>query len=557
MKFSVNQLIALYAFTITPSLSSGSEIVTSIDKKYQRSKIDNVCEFEYPSCKVFKDGTVDNSGVQRCYDALAIPCDSYAFDISFSADQIEGTYVFISDANGPFVSTGIAVEFIDNNGENVVSLGNIASSKKSATFLSNDNFDVKITSDKNGFSVFVDNMLLISSPEAELVYQNAFSEGPMNIHFGSNGASAIISDIKVMCDGSDNACKEMAYLPKATKFIQLVKKNDGLCISEAGNIEGLQGSSDSPVPLYDTSNIKSIPCSSLNFEFSFEVDRTSDIYFLVTNDKGINQDIALGGQVGLISGSYGLGDSVFTNSVSAAPSSPTTATVTIKSSDTDLSMYIDDVLYGSIDPRDNDYPELLSPGAKKIYFAAEVDGTSINNIKISCSDQGGECLADTSASTESSESRSETTFTFAPMELNSGGIPKNYGQNAIEIPCESSDFQLDFTVNSQDDLFVAFVNEDGLPTSSIIVESQIGIASGRNVFRAGRYSAPTKRNFTKRQTENTQVVVKYQYINGTLFMYKNDALASSIKVPGISIKNAYFAPLQSTASIDDGQITCL
>ncbi|OMJ18827.1 hypothetical protein AYI70_g5118 [Smittium culicis] len=497
MKFSLNQLISLYTFAITSSLSSGNEIVTSVDKKSQTTKIDNSCKFEYPSCKVFKDGTIDNSGVQRCYDGLAIPCDGYVFDISFSADQTDGTYVYISDANGPFVST------------------------------------------------------------AELVYQNAFSEGPKNVHFGSNGASATISDIKVLCDGSDNACKETAYFPKAAKFAQLKKKEDDLCIVDAGNIESLKGSNDSPTPLYDPSNIKVIPCSSLNFEFSFEVDGTSDIYFLVTNDKGISEDIALSGQVGLISGTHSLGDSLFARSAAVAASSTTTSTVTIKSNDTDLSMYINNVSAGSIDPRGNDYPGFLSSGSKKIYFAAEVDSISINNIKISCLNQGGECGADASTSTESSESSSEATFTFAPMELNSGGVPKNYGQNSIEIPCESSDFQLGFTVNSQEDLFVAFVNEGGLPTSNLIVESQIGVASNRDALRVGRYSSPSKSNFAKRQTENTQVIVKYQYVNGTLFVYKNDALVSSTKVSGTSIKNVYFAPLQSTAAIDGGQITCL
>ncbi|OMJ30027.1 hypothetical protein AYI69_g442, partial [Smittium culicis] len=155
-----------------------------------------------------------------------------------------------------------------------------------------------------------------------------------------------------------------------------------MCVENTGEVLNLKGSIDSSVPLYDTENFISIPCDSISFEFSFEVVKTSDIYFLVTNSRGAYQDIGLSGQVGFISGDYGLGDAVFQNS--NAESQDDTAIVTIKSSITQVSMYIDDILFGSIDSEDSEYPEFLSSGSKQLYFAADISGTSILNIKVLC-----------------------------------------------------------------------------------------------------------------------------------------------------------------------------
>ncbi|OMJ13375.1 hypothetical protein AYI69_g9026 [Smittium culicis] len=164
-------------------------------------------------------------------------------------------------------------------------------------------------------------------------------------------------------------------------------------------------------------------------------------------------------------------------------------------------------------------------------------------------------------SSESSESITSSscpsTSTFPLMSLNSSVTPKYYGNNVVQIPCCGSDFQIEFATSSQADLYVAFVDNDGFPTSKLILESQLGVVSGRNSLRTGRYSSPVKREISKRQAAFTQVYAKYQYINGVLFVYKNGVFVISTTVVGIPIKKLYFAPLQYMASVFDGLITCL
>ncbi|OMJ18980.1 hypothetical protein AYI69_g6805, partial [Smittium culicis] len=204
-----------------------------------------------------------------------------------------------------------------------------------------------------------------------------------------------------------------------------------VCKSEVGDVLNLSGSNNSPVPLYDANQMKIIPCSSLNFEFSFEVEKTSDIYFIVSNTNGISLDIMLGGQIGLISGDYALGDVKFASDY-AEPEGETTI-ITIKSSKAVLSMYRDGILYGSADQSDFKYPELLSNGIKQLYFAADIDGASIKNIVVSCTNQDGVCESIVNSASITSES-SETTDSSESSEP----VESSESSESVE-PSESSE----------------------------------------------------------------------------------------------------------------------
>ncbi|OMJ25392.1 Sperm acrosomal protein [Smittium culicis] len=146
--------------------------------------------------------------------------------------------------------------------------------------------------------------------------------------------------------------------------------------------------------------------------------------------------------------------------------------------------------------------------------------------------------------------------TFGPLNLNSIVSPKNY-KNFIEIPCCGADFQIDFTTFSQSDLYLAFLDKDGLLSHNLFIESQFGVQTNRNAIRKGRHYYTPKRNLIKRHNTYIESVAKYQHIDGILYIYKDGKFILSSDVNGISIKKVYFSTLQHLAYIFNGQITCL
>ncbi|OMJ15690.1 hypothetical protein AYI69_g8107, partial [Smittium culicis] len=154
------------------------------------------------------------------------------------------------------------------------------------------------------------------------------------------------------------------------------------------------------------------------------------------------------------------------------------------------------------------------------------------------------------------ETSSSNIFTIPPMFIDSTVIPKNYGNNFIELPCATGeDFEVSFTVDTQGDLYVAFTDEAGFPSPNLVLESGVGVISGRNTFRSGRYGPP-KRDLIKRQTTSKTALITYKYSNGRISAYRDGVLISSSSTYNIPIDKLYFAPLTNTASITGGSVIC-
>ncbi|OMJ16653.1 hypothetical protein AYI69_g7752, partial [Smittium culicis] len=209
MKFSIKKFIALGTIAISSALSSSNNNnVTSINTKIQKRDIKNTCQFTLPDYQVLESFNIGDLFFEACNDALVIPCESYFFDVSFGMDQINNAYVYISDVDGPFVNTGIIIELLNYGGEIVVNLANVESPLSDMIYPSSDTFNIKITSNENGISVYVDTIFKISLSNEVLKYQSTFNKGPKNIYLGGTEQGMIISDIQITCNNRDNACVE-------------------------------------------------------------------------------------------------------------------------------------------------------------------------------------------------------------------------------------------------------------------------------------------------------------------------------------------------------------
>ncbi|OMJ13340.1 hypothetical protein AYI70_g8558 [Smittium culicis] len=206
--------------------------------------------------------------------------------------------------------------------------------------------------------------------------------------------------------------------------------------------------------------------------------------------------------------------------------------------------------YGRLDIIDLD-SSLKNSNAYKFNFVESTlqnDAPAASSLEIGYQDKDSKISADRICA--------DLNTTFGPLNLNSTIIPKNY-RNFIEIPCCGLNFQIEFTTFSQSDLYMAFLDKDGLLSENLFIESQFGVQTNRNAIRKGRSYYIPKRNLTKRHNTYIESIAKYQHIDGTLYIYKDGKFSVSSSVNGISIKKVYFSTLQHLAYIFNGKITCL
>ncbi|OMJ22426.1 hypothetical protein AYI69_g5404, partial [Smittium culicis] len=253
---------------------------------------------------------------------------------------------------------------------------------------------VEIISTSQGINLYENSIKKTYVLVKEATYSTFLSSGPKKLFLGADIDGTNVKSIVVSCLNDQNECEveeESSKSSESSEVESSTSEADSInesCSSVLGDVLNLQGSIENPIPVYDSNQVKIIPCSSLDFEFTFEVEKTSDIYFTITNSNGLMKDVAMKGQIGIISGDYSLGEDVFEFDY-IDPSGDTTE-IKIKSSSNELSMYRDNILVGSLAPEDYKYPSFISIGAKQLYFAADYDGTYIRNIILTCLNGSGE-----------------------------------------------------------------------------------------------------------------------------------------------------------------------
>ncbi|OMJ12695.1 hypothetical protein AYI70_g8958, partial [Smittium culicis] len=145
---------------------------------------------------------------------------------------------------------------------------------------------------------------------------------------------------------------------------------------------------------------------------------------------------------------------------------------------------------------------------------------------------------------------------FINVSVTSAPFIKMYDvSNPILVPCSSPDFQLDFDVDSDSDLYVAFTDFVGFSSASGYSESYFGFSSGN--YDIKRFTTAANKNITTTITQpRYSGHLTLTYKKGILSLYDSDEFEVSYKIKNLDIKQVFISPYTGTAKISNGLFTC-
>ncbi|OMJ15275.1 hypothetical protein AYI70_g7380, partial [Smittium culicis] len=167
----------------------------------------------------------------------------------------------------------------------------------------------------------------------------------------------------------------------------IASPTSGFCQFTLPNVTDIPGSGDKPVPKYDNSQVIEIPCNSIFFNVSFDIDQTSDIYFKIYSDSSANLSVV--GQIGVYSGKYSINEQSRSSKSSLAQDS--NVKVSIISTNKKMDIMVNGAIQASIDVFASNYANYLSQGKKYISFGSQFTGSNITNIVANCINDLGIC----------------------------------------------------------------------------------------------------------------------------------------------------------------------
>ncbi|PVU99060.1 hypothetical protein BB559_001042 [Furculomyces boomerangus] len=140
------------------------------------------------------------------------------------------------------------------------------------------------------------------------------------------------------------------------------------------------------------------------------------------------------------------------------------------------------------------------------------------------------------------------------LTFDNNGLYKPYDtNNPIILPCDTPAFSVSFDLTSDSDFFVAFAQSDGFYGTGGVVEAQIGIVSGTNSIRKGRY-AQAKRSLLDKRSVSASVTLNYD--GSILSVIVNGTTVLSYTVKNFDIQEFYMVPFSGTAIASNLIIGC-
>ncbi|OMJ10137.1 hypothetical protein AYI69_g10366 [Smittium culicis] len=206
---------------------------------------------------------------------------------------------------------------------------------------------------------------------------------------------------------------------------------------------------------------------------------------------------------------------------------------------------------------------------------------SISNGVVSC--YGGNCQEPSTTRPSTSSVAPPTTSAAAPP-ANSAVAPSSYStvsskscdsispfndflvvskpfikmydlSRPILVPCASSDFQLDFDVATESDLYVTFSDASGLSSGSGYVESFFGFSSGNYFIKRAQFNGNDKSTNSVTQPSYSGHLT-INYTNGILSLYVSNEFEASFKIRNLDLKKVYITPHSGVAKISNGTFAC-
>ncbi|OLY78925.1 hypothetical protein AYI68_g7016, partial [Smittium mucronatum] len=145
---------------------------------------------------------------------------------------------------------------------------------------------------------------------------------------------------------------------------------------------------------------------------------------------------------------------------------------------------------------------------------------------------------------------------ISPVIVDSSTSTKNYDRNSpFMVPCSGDSFDATFQVTSVSDVFIAITDSNGFTSSAGVVEVQVGLLSGRNSVRRGRYSSKrsTVNTFSKRDSVGT---ISISYSNSVLSVRLNGRLVISYSLKNYDASQLFIASTSGALSVTGGSVSC-
>ncbi|OMJ17930.1 hypothetical protein AYI70_g5658 [Smittium culicis] len=298
------------------------------------------------------------------------------------------------------------------------------------------------------------------------------------------------------------------------------------------------------IKVYEIDSVIKVPCSSKQFEISFDVEGTTDVHFAISGSEDPEAPSTVTGNVAFYLEDWFLGETVNAPAVAAAALTESGATTaTVKFTADGIELYRGDTKVSFTNYEDFQDDSFQKSDSYYIYFAAGANNTPIKNISVVCSGDSI-CEAKNCSSAQNILNLSNT----------SGNRNREYNvENPIMLPCTTPGFNVTLQVNADSDLYLAFSNEKGVYGADGVIEVQFGLASGRTSVSRGRYSQAKRDMLSKRYVTG---LVNVEYDGSVMTIKNNRKTVMTYKVNNYKITQFYFASQTGTAVIVSGTAAC-
>ncbi|OLY79099.1 300 kDa antigen, partial [Smittium mucronatum] len=157
---------------------------------------------------------------------------------------------------------------------------------------------------------------------------------------------------------------------------------------------------------------------------------------------------------------------------------------------------------------------------------------------------------------EPSSSECSATSSISPMTIDSSSTPKNYDLSApLSVPCSSDSFNASFQVSSDSDVFIAIADKGGFYSNNGVIEAQIGLLSGRNSVRRGRYSTKRSSIYDKSKRD-ILATINVTYSNSVLSISVGGKKIISYSLSNFDISQLYISSSTGSLSVTSGSLSC-
>ncbi|OMJ17028.1 hypothetical protein AYI70_g6232, partial [Smittium culicis] len=536
-------------FTGKATISGGLFNCASIDSCPEPSSASSATSVSSESSTCGTTSTVGSFSVtsspyNKMYNfnsPIVIPCATNDFTFDFDVDTQSDLFVAITGPNGysaseDLVETYFGFEddlFLINKGKNNLTASNPASAPASSNAFKG-RVTVKYASS---------NLSLLVNGVSKVDY-NVKGMTLSQVFFAPFTGKATISGGLFNCASIDS-CPE----PSSASSASSASSESSTC-GTTSTVGSFSVTSSPYTKMYNFNSPIVIPCATNDFTFDFDVDTQSDLFVAITGPNGYSAS------EDLVETYFGFEDDLFlinkgknnltaSNPASApASSNAFKGRVTVKYASSNLSLLVNGV-------SKVDY-NVKGMTLSQVFFAPFTGKATISGGLFNCASIDS-CPEVSSSSSESSCANTSSILDFS---ITSSPYTKMYDLNdPIAVPCATPDFQFDFDIDAESDMFVAITDCDGFDSDFGFIETYFGFSDDLYLINKGVSTGNSNSTTTITQPD-VVAHLTIKYTNGTLSLSDSGVVKVSYKVKNLDLQALFIAPFTGTADISNGIFTC-